>query len=311
MGRNSKWIDASPDDCTQRIAARALESRLERIGHYLDRAVREPRSETENVHQLRVFARRAAAALEIFDDWLPARRGRWVNKQVKRVRKAAGEARDLDVLRLGWIERGGQMDANQVALLLDELGRCREAAQQPIEASHEKLIGKDFERRVTKFVKHVRTRQSPCSAEDRFASMARAALARLVTPYLQAAHGEMHDAEAMHAFRIQGKQVRYAMEIFVGAFDAAFRDALYPLVASLQDKLGAINDHVTAQKYLAQWRDRAESCSLRHACEVGLEAERHFFDVSRDEFLAWWTAERQADLSNRFAPYVNPDVANR
>ena len=92
MGRNSKWIDASPDDCTQRIAARALESRLERIGHYLARAVSEPRSETENVHQLRVFARRTAAALEIFDAWLPQRRGRWVSKQVKRVRKAAGAA---------------------------------------------------------------------------------------------------------------------------------------------------------------------------------------------------------------------------
>ena len=35
----------------------------------------------------------------------------------------------------------------------------------------------------------------------------------------------MSDAAALHAFRIQGKQVRYAMEIFAGAFDEDFRGA--------------------------------------------------------------------------------------
>ena len=76
MGRNSKWIEGQPDDPIEKAARRALAARLERMWHYLERAVREPKSETENVHQLRVFTRRAASALEIFEAWLPERRGR-------------------------------------------------------------------------------------------------------------------------------------------------------------------------------------------------------------------------------------------
>ena len=83
MGSNSKWIQGRPDESSQRIARRAIKLRLARMKEYLKRAVTAPPRETENVHQLRVFSRRAAAALEIFAEWLPERRGRWVSKQVK------------------------------------------------------------------------------------------------------------------------------------------------------------------------------------------------------------------------------------
>ena len=77
MGRNTKWIEGQSDEPTEQVARRAIEARLERVCHYLELAVAEPKSETENVHQLRVFSRRTAAALEIFDVWLPPRaRGR-------------------------------------------------------------------------------------------------------------------------------------------------------------------------------------------------------------------------------------------
>ena len=65
------------------------------------------------------------------------------------------------------------------------------------------------------------------------------------------------DVQALHAFRIQGKQVRYAMEIFAGAFPPEFREQLYPIVETLQDRLGAINDHVTAQTHFSQNHSRS------------------------------------------------------
>ncbi len=135
--------------------------------------------------------------------------------------------------------------------------------------------------------------------------MARVALARMVVPYLKLAQAELADAEALHAFRIQGKQVRYAMEIFAGAFDEAFRQDLYPLVAMLQDRLGSINDHVTARIYFEQWRSEAEMCSVRQALDMGIVEERQSFETSRQEFLAWWTCERRDDLCRRFGRYVD------
>jgi CHAD domain-containing protein len=310
MGRNSKWIEGQPDDSTEQVARRALAARLERMWHYLERAVREPKSEAENVHQLRVFARRAAAALEIFSAWLPSRRGQWMSKQVKRVRKAGGAARDLDVLRIRWSDRRERMSSGPAALLLEQVQHCRREAQRPIEEVYSKLVEKRFVRRTSRFLKRVRTQDGQPSDREPFGCMARVALGRLVVPYLAAARAEMGDAEALHAFRIQGKQVRYAMEIFAGAFNAEFRQELYPVVARLQDRLGAINDHVTAQTYLAGWRDKIDSCAIRDALEMGMQHERHCFDLSRQEFLAWWTSERREDLRQRFAQHVQLESPN-
>jgi CHAD domain-containing protein len=310
MGRNGKWIDSRPDDAVQTVARCALEARLGRMWHYLELAVRESLSETENVHQLRVFSRRAASALEMFDAWLPPRRGRWIRKQVKRVRKAAGEARDLDVLRMRWTATGQLLPPDQAVVLLEHVEVRRRAAQRPIEAIYAQLLGKRFPRRTTKFLRRVRESGGEEPRVTRFGCLAQLSLGRLVVPYLAAAQAPLTDVEALHAFRIQGKRVRYAMEIFVGAFDAPFRHELYPVVAALQERLGAINDHVVAQAYLVRWREAAETCTMRQALEVGTYHEQQALDASRKEFLEWWTPERQEDLRRQFALYVqleNPD----
>ncbi|MEX0679329.1 MAG: CHAD domain-containing protein [Pirellulales bacterium] len=310
MGRNTKWIESQPDDSVEDVARRALEARLERLWHYLELSVRQQPSETEDVHQLRVFARRTAAAMEIFADWLPRRRGRWMSKKLKRIRKAAGEARDLDVLRMRWTERMHEMPSGQASLLLEQVKRRRRKGQWPIEDAYHRLVRNRFERRAAKFIKRVRLRtQDAAGCGQRLGCLARVALGRLVVPFLQAARAEMADAEALHAFRIQSKQVRYAMEIFGGAFDAEFRQELYTIVESLQDRLGAVNDHVTAQRYLAGWRGETDSCAVHQAIDVGIEHEQRWFELSRQEFLAWWTHERREDLRRHFARYVELDAA--
>ncbi len=151
---------------TEVVARRALDARLERVWHYLGQSVKDSQDETENVHQLRVFVRRTTAALEIFDAWLPKRRGRWVRKQVKRVRKAAGPARDLDVLALGWSEHRDALPEGAAAILVDEARCSRREAQQPIEKILGKLSEKHFERRAARFVKRVAARgEQPASSD--------------------------------------------------------------------------------------------------------------------------------------------------
>jgi CHAD domain-containing protein len=306
MAAKTKWIESRPDDTGQQVARRALSGRLKRMWEYLERAVEEPH-ETENVHQLRVFSRRAAAAMDIFHDYLPGRRGRWMHKQVKRVRKASGEARDFDVLAIDWMRRVEQAPGEDTILLLEEIHRRRRDAQAPIQAIHERLRLKRFRKRVKKLAQRTRKFAGATRCDHEFACMARVALARLATPYLAAGESELVDAEALHAFRIQGKQVRYAMEVFAGAFDDTFRQDLYPLVASLLDRLGAINDHVTARTYFAHWHGETDSCALRHALASGMAQETRAFEASKAEFLDWWTPERRNDLRRRFGQYVQLD----
>jgi CHAD domain-containing protein len=304
MGSNTKWIEGRPDDLAHDVARRALKRRLERMSHYLERAVCESPRETENVHQLRIFSRRAAAAMEIFEAWLPKRRGQWMQKQVKQIRKAAGAARDFDVLLIRWADRMRHAPSSHTALLIEQIRLRRNEAQDPIEAIFKKLQRKRMARRTKKLLKRLRRRGAIDACGERFVCLARVALARVVGPYLATARAELDDAAAMHAFRIQSKQVRYAMEIFAGAFDEEFRTELYPLVVTLQDRLGAINDHVTAQTYFAGWHAEADSCAVRAALEMGIDSEQQALEASRRAFLDWWTAARREDMCHRFARYV-------
>ena len=305
MGRSTKWIDSQSDDSVEDVARRALQARMERLWHFLALSVSQPPSDTENVHQLRVSARRTAAAMEIFAGWLPRRRGRWVGKKLKRVRKAAGEARDLDVLHIRWTNRLHEIPAGQADLLLQQVNRRRLKAQRPIEDAYNKLLRKRFEHRTVQFLKRVRPRGEHALQNDqRLGCLARVALGRLVVPYLRAARAEMTDVEALHRFRIKSKEVRYAMEIFGGAFDTDFRRVLYPIVESLQDRLGAINDHVTAQTYLTARRRETDSGPLQQAIDALLRQEQQGLELCRQEFLAWWTDERRELLGQHFARYV-------
>ncbi len=157
---------------------------------------------------------------------------------------------------------------------------------------------------MRKVLKRVRPRGEPGACGERFDCFASKAIRRVIEPYLRAAEGELQDAAAMHAFRIQSKQVRYAMEIFGSAFDEEFRTQLYPRIEALQNRLGAINDHVTAQTYFAAWHAQAESSAVQAALETGMDREQQDLEASTQEFLEWWTPERRDELCQQLKRYV-------
>src|SRR5271168_1372640 len=96
--RFDKWVyNVSPDDRTSDVAARTLRVRLNAVRYYLDLAADCP-DDIEHVHELRVWSRRAAAALRLYHDLLPSHCARWIGKQMRRLRRAASTARDFDVL---------------------------------------------------------------------------------------------------------------------------------------------------------------------------------------------------------------------
>ena len=101
------------------------------------------------------------------------------------------------------------------------------------------------------------------------------------------------------------------MEILGGGFDEEFRKELYPLVEALQDRLGCINDHVTAQTYFAAWHAESEPGAIRAALEAGIEREQEDLEASRRDFFDWWTPGRREDLCRRFQRYVDVQADDR
>src|SRR6516225_12407109 len=101
-----KWIhDLTPDTPLPDAARRVLAVRLEVVRDYLPRALHHWEKDPENVHQLRVGTRRAGAAVEIFADCLTEKAYRRARRKLRRIRRAAGEARDWDVFLEDMAER--------------------------------------------------------------------------------------------------------------------------------------------------------------------------------------------------------------
>src|SRR5438045_1262376 len=103
---DGKWItELTAHTPLADAARRVLTLRLDVVHEYLPLALEKWTEDTEYVHQLRVGTRRGGAALAIFEACLPTRVFRRARKRLRKIRRAAGEARDWDVFAQALQER--------------------------------------------------------------------------------------------------------------------------------------------------------------------------------------------------------------
>jgi CHAD domain-containing protein len=303
---SDKWISGiKPHRSLEKGARRVLRDRLETVTRLLPIAARGKREPIRAVHQLRVSVRRATAALDVFADLLPTQRTQKLRKLLKRVRRAAGTARDLDVLAQRWLAQAGAMPDNAWEALLADVAQHRRSAQKPLRSVRKQMKRQHLEDSIREVIRRTRWRGE--SLEPAFAQAARERLAPRVQQLFDAEPNDRDDLTGWHEMRIAGKQLRYAMEIFADAFDPQFRDEVYPEVETLQEKLGAINDHVTAQPMLARWRHEHAPEEVHRRLDHLVEIERQGLTQAQADFHHWWTAERRATLKRRLEAYTLPN----
>jgi len=130
---------------------------------------------------------------------------------------------------------------------------------------------------------------------------AQKALQKASRPVFRLAGTPNPTLEQLHELRIAGKRLRYTLEIFHGAFPSGLRTELYPLVEKLQNRLGRMNDHATAQG-LFQGLLVGMPVDSRAAYLARCIAEQHeAAELLREDFLDWWTAERVALLESHLS----------
>ena len=122
----------------------------------------------------------------------------------------------------------------------------------------------------------------------------------LAVEFFAAAAADLNCTLALHEFRIAGKKLRYAMEVFASAFGPQFREELYSIIEQLQEKLGAVNDHASAQNRYLTWLDETEAESQRLILGKLISVEAAALQKSTKEFHDWWSPARAADLQSRF-----------
>ncbi|MGV3484524.1 MAG: CHAD domain-containing protein [Planctomycetaceae bacterium] len=294
-----KWVEAAANDRLGDVAIRTLKGRLGAVLQCLPAAANEAEEDIEHIHQLRVWTRRATAALVLYQDLIPSRRFSWMEKQLKRIRRAANEARDCDVL-LEWLN--GFRSQPGVKRLRKAVRAQRAEAQQAVMRVSKRLEhDRRLSRRIDKLTRSVRAfGEGPTAATSRgFENWAREQLTPLVEQFFAAIPADKTDEAALHRFRISGKKLRYSLELLSGALPERSRSELYPIIEAMQDRLGEINDLATAKIWLQQ--NRVGSKPKHEAARQRLLATAQArSDEIRTAFWAWCTPQMLEALRSGF-----------
>ena len=318
MASSGKWMVFDRGESpVARVAASTLRARLHAVWSILPRAC-EPGGDPEQVHQLRVATRRALAAIEAFDRLIPDKRRRWFEKQLRRLRRAAGEARDLDVLtdRLMQDRRDRQAETRPIVArsaqgqsargrLVAMLARQRLVSRQPIREAYERLLEADWTRRVETLLERVAARPS----HRTFSSYARRRFRPIVARFFAAADRKMRTAEEIHAFRIEGKKMRYVLEIFAGVFPPRIRARCYEALEQLQETLGDFTDRSAAADRFRRWSREASIAAHRETLGKLRRDEQLQADQARKIFSRWWDERRRSTLRRTFDRTLRRDSA--
>lgn len=297
MALQSTWlvVEHASTPASQ-VARRTLRKRLDAVWTELQAAAGD-RPDADRVHRLRVATRRTLAAVDAFSDLLPAKRRDWFAKRLRRLRRAAGEARDLDVLtdRLSREVAGPQSPVAGLAArdrLVAMLARRQAASRGPIRQMRDALLAGDWHGRTERLLDRVGSR-----GQDRpFADFARRRFRPLVARFFATADHRLRSAAELHRLRIEGKKLRYAMEIFACVFPVREGVRCADALERLQETLGDFTDHAVAADRLRRW-GRSVGIGMQHHTLAALhDVEAARADKARKAFAKWWTPARRRRL---------------
>jgi CHAD domain-containing protein len=293
---DGKWIPGLHASTPVADAARrVLTVRLEVVRDHLGLALQEPDKDPEYIHQLRVGTRRAGAAVEIFSVCLPDKIYKAARKRLKRLRRAAGEARDWDVFLIT-LAQTRQRKNNRRRAGLDFLTGYalsrRTAAQTHLEeASPDYPFA--FDRFLADTIGAV-DEPSNGTPMRTLLDLAAPLLDTLLGNLELAAAADLTDYGRLHRVRILGKRLRYAMEVFADCFPPQFRHDLYPAVEEMQDILGRANDSHVASQRLQALSAKVQEARLddwkrfQPGIEGLLQYHQERLPEERQCFLDWW-----------------------
>lgn len=311
--RRRAWIVTDATDTPVRdVAVRILRQRLEAVWSEL-RAACSGRHSPERIHQLRVATRRSLAAIDAFHDLLPGRSRAWFATWLRRIRRAASDARDLDVLtdrltapatpaaRKPRLEDGPPARRRLVAMLT----RQRAASRRPVHEIRERLLAADWPGRLEKLLDRLgRGRPGP-----RFGRYARRRFRPLARQFFVRADCRLREIEEIHRLRIEGKKLRYALEIFAPVFPRRLVTRCEKALENLQRHLGEFTDHAAAAERLQRLRRREADAANRREIRVLRKAEQSQARKARKEFAAWWSQARRQALRRRVERTLRRDSA--
>lgn len=268
----------------------------------------------EAVHQMRVATRRLRAALALFADCLPEREARRWQKEIRRITRALGAARDTDV-QFEWLA-GFLSSLTDEALLpgvnrlLLRLHQQRQRQQAEVVKALDRLeagrLIDEMNEALRLRVVQARLDQIDARSPGVYAGAAEAVTRRLeeFLAYDVFVYKPEHKAE-LHAMRIAAKHLRYTLEIFAELYADGLKKPI-KTVKEFQELLGTLHDcdvwidfvpQFTTEEY-ARTLDYFGTAASMPRLYPGLAALRADRERQRDQtyrdFVKFWE-RTQAD----------------
>jgi CHAD domain-containing protein len=257
-------------------------------------AVENAAEDAEYVHQLRVGTRRLGAALRVFADCLPRKAHKEARWSLRRIRRAAGDARDWDVFLLSLPEFKPLATVTSKPALDFLVGYAmgeRTAAQvRLVDAAAAASAA------ITRASEDLPSMVHEPKGENRSTALGDLAanqLGKLLASLTTASEANPTNPTDLHQLRILAKRVRYALEIFADCFPPVFKDKVYPVVERVQELLGDVQDATVGLARLGDLRNRIKQAMpgewnrLRKGFEGMMQSMRSKVPAGRKTFQKW------------------------
>ena len=244
---------ASPINASHRLfVATAILKYVDAMAAQID-GVRKSK-EIEYVHRMRVATRRVRNTIDLFESHLPSKRCKKWCKQVKRVARALGDARDVDVQIVAVREFLSTLDQAPhqayrfgIERLLLRLTQRRSGLQRAVVAAIDTLESAGTVQEMQEVLRGFQAKGRAVDADALPASLQALAHKTIIrrfeemmvfSPYVASSE----HVDELHRMRIAAKLLRYTLEVY----DPLLNESLKPqikLIRHVQNMLGEIHDY--------------------------------------------------------------------
>ncbi len=299
----------------------ALRARLPAISQEAD-GVRLA-EDIECVHRMRVASRRARNALALFGECLSHKHYESWRKDLRRITRALGAARDLDV-QISWVEDFLNHAAEEswrvgITRLLLRLRQERARQQvQVIQALDQLSAIDDMVGTLHEMIVHARVYEIDSLPADLYQRAYEAILLRLeeflaFEPFV--AFPER--TNELHQMRIAAKHLRYTLEVFAPLYKGELKRGL-KVVKEIQELLGEFHDCDVWLTFLAQFLEEERARTLEYFGEelhlVELTPGIHALQDDRarrrqeryEVFARFWKLTKKYDIWNDLRGIIKP-----
>ncbi len=236
-----------PGQKLERFAAESLLSQLEALLKEIDGVLEA--KDLEHVHRMRVASRRLRTRLKLFESCLPGKKASEWPREMKRITRALGKARDKDVqikVVKEFLASASARDQPGLKRLLLRFAQSRIRLQKrvvkAISQFRESGVVQDMEGALRSLRIRGRLLENGSSSAEvhRAAQQAVSAELEEMLSYELYVHQPDRGAE-LHAMRIAAKYLRYTMETFGPEIPGELQEYIQA-AKRIQDLLGELHD---------------------------------------------------------------------